>query len=66
MLAGVPDFAGAGVLTGVLVEVLFESAELGATAAVAVESPLLEDSFPPEGVAVDVELGDDFERLSVL
>ncbi|MEO8364308.1 MAG: hypothetical protein ABI570_08005 [Ilumatobacteraceae bacterium] len=65
MLVGVLDFEGAGVLTGVLVGVLFDSEELGAAAG-AVESPLLEDSFPPEIVAVDVELGDDFERLSVL
>lgn len=65
MLAGVLDFAGAGVLTGVLAGALFDSAELGA-AAVAVESPLLEDSLPPEVVVAGAELGDDFERLSVL
>jgi len=56
----------AGVLTGVLVEALFDSEELGVVAAGAVESPLLEDSLPPEVVVAGAELGDDFERLSVL
>lgn len=60
------DAAGAGVLTGVLVEVLFESEELDVAAAGAVESPLLEDSLPPVVVVAGAELGDDFERLSVL
>ncbi len=55
----------AGVLTGVLVEALFESAELG-VAAGAVVSPLLEDSLPPVVVVAGAELGLDFERLSVL
>ena len=55
----------AGVLTGVLVEVLFESEELG-VAAGAVVSTLLDDSTAPEGAVAGAELGDDFERLSVL